>query len=369
MSKRTNTAAWLDKYSRWQIKVQKDGIRRTFTSAKPGRTGQREANAKADAWLDEGISDTTIRAEALFADWLDQLKQEVSCGTWKQYEGCWTAWINPAIGKLKISDVTEAKLQAVLNKMNTQKLSKKYISNVRACMTAFLKYCRSRRCTTLHPENLHVPRTAQAGERKILQPEDLKILFTKETTKIGFPPREQREPNINAYRFEVATGLRPGEIRGLQWQDIQDGTVTIHRSINQYDQITPGKNKNARRQFQITKLAASILEDQAKFLEESGIESDWVFPREDGDFTHYDTYYDHWKRYAKNEGLTPCHTYELRHTFISMVKSLPEGYLRALVGHSADMDTYAVYSHEVTGDQKKTADLVQSIFDRYLSNP
>lgn len=55
MGRRTNTAQWLPNQNRWQIKVQKDGVRKTFTSAKPGRTGQREANAKADAWLDEGI--------------------------------------------------------------------------------------------------------------------------------------------------------------------------------------------------------------------------------------------------------------------------------------------------------------------------
>ena len=49
--KRTNTAKWIESAHRWQINVQKDGVRKTFVSAKPGRTGQREANAKADAWL------------------------------------------------------------------------------------------------------------------------------------------------------------------------------------------------------------------------------------------------------------------------------------------------------------------------------
>lgn len=53
MGRRTNTAVWLPNQNRWQIKVQKDGVRKTFTSAKPGRTGQREANRKADLWLDE----------------------------------------------------------------------------------------------------------------------------------------------------------------------------------------------------------------------------------------------------------------------------------------------------------------------------
>ncbi len=54
MGLRTNTAAWLPNQQRWQIKVQKDGVRKTFTSSKPGRTGQREANAKADALAGRG---------------------------------------------------------------------------------------------------------------------------------------------------------------------------------------------------------------------------------------------------------------------------------------------------------------------------
>ena len=63
--KRTNTAVWLEKYQRWQINVQKDGVRKSFSSYKPGRTGQREANAKADAWLDDGIETSNKRIDAL----------------------------------------------------------------------------------------------------------------------------------------------------------------------------------------------------------------------------------------------------------------------------------------------------------------
>ena len=70
MGMRTNTAQWLPNQNRWQIKVQKDGVRKTFTSAKPGRTGQREANAKADAWLDEGICSTTKRCLEVWNEYL-----------------------------------------------------------------------------------------------------------------------------------------------------------------------------------------------------------------------------------------------------------------------------------------------------------
>lgn len=61
--KRTNTAVWMEKYNRCQIKVQKDGLRKTFYSSTPGRTGQREANAKADAWLDENVINTRLNVK------------------------------------------------------------------------------------------------------------------------------------------------------------------------------------------------------------------------------------------------------------------------------------------------------------------
>ena len=46
---RTNTAVWSASRRRWEISVQRDGKRRRFTSATPGRTGQREANRKGPA--------------------------------------------------------------------------------------------------------------------------------------------------------------------------------------------------------------------------------------------------------------------------------------------------------------------------------
>ena len=63
MGKRTNTARWTGKH--WRIDVQSNGRRRSFYSAKPGRTGQREANAKADAWLDDGINPRGERINTL----------------------------------------------------------------------------------------------------------------------------------------------------------------------------------------------------------------------------------------------------------------------------------------------------------------
>ena len=79
MKKRVNTAFWVEKEKRWCIAVQKNGTRKRFYSSTPGRTGQREANAKADAWLDDSIRDGKKKVSVLYSEWVEELK--LTCGT------------------------------------------------------------------------------------------------------------------------------------------------------------------------------------------------------------------------------------------------------------------------------------------------
>jgi len=79
------------------------------------------------------------------------------------------------------------------------------------------------------------------------------------------------------------------------------------------------------------------------------------------------TYYDRWIRYRDYQGIQQTTPYGLRHTFISIVKSLPVGLIKPLVGHSVNMDTYRVYGHELTGEKQETAGLVQLEFEKHLA--
>ena len=79
-------------------------------------------------------------------------------------------------------------------------------------------------------------------------------------------------------------------------------------------------------------------------------------------------YYRRWKAYCTANGLTQCSLYELRHTFVSVVKTLPAGEVKDLVGHSEDMDTFGVYSHALTGDAEHTAQAVNGVFLQVLKN-
>ena len=362
MGKRVNTAVWLDKYNRWQVKVQKDGVRRTFTSSKPGRTGQREANAKADAWLDDHISGSQVRVYEAFDTFIAQ-KLAAGCSPeYVQHEAdIGRVWLLPAIGAKRVEKVTELDLQAILDraavsgaKDPSKGLSKKSLKNINATMTAFMKYCRWRKWTTLNPEFLTVAKNAPVKEKRVLQPKDLITLFTVETTvlfgKLVF------DDLIHAYRLAVLTGLRPGELIGLEWSDIVGDEVRIQRSVTIKGNVTAGKNENARRHFVLTLLALQEINEQRQISV-----SKRVF-----DITREDAYRLRWKRYCKVNGIPYITPYEMRHTFVSMMQRLPEGELKALVGHSKNMDTWGVYGHEIDGEQRRIAQKIEFIFREML---
>lgn len=365
MKQRTNVAVWYEKHKRWQIKVQKDGVRKTFYSSTPGRTGQRVCHKKADMWLDEGIGGGNKRISYYCKSFVDNIRDTESHSAYILTEKMIRLYIEPAIGHLKPHILTEQHLQIIINDaFRTKNLSKKYLQNMRYIIGRFLKFLRKCKASNLFLEDLTIPKKAKTTEKTILQPDDIGKLFATSHT-------QKRKASvfdicIYAYRFAVITGLRPGEILGLQWRDIKKGTIRLKRSVNVYGETTQGKNQNAKRSFALNSLSQEILTEQAAMLEGKGIESEYVFPDESGERLTQSGYYKRWVRYREYNGITPVSPYELRHTFVSIVKTLPEGLLKQLVGHSKDMDTYGIYSHEIKGDKELASTMVEDIFKDIL---
>lgn len=356
MGKRTNTATWNEKENRWKINVQRDGKRRSFYSSKPGRTGQREANAKADAWLDDGIEGGGARVSVLYADFIASKQESTGQSHWRGVESRYRNHIAPYIANKRVDRVTEQDLQDVINKAYAQHgLAAKTLLNVRGDLVAFFKFCRRRKVSTLSPDDLTIPASAKRPDKQILQPADLLKLFNCDNTLCR--GKQVREEYINAFRLEVLTGMRPGEIMGLQWEDVHGHTVHLKRSINKYGEITQGKNRNAIRTVELPAMAVRVLEDQRQFTGDTGS----VFC-----VSSAQTYRKHWDRYREANGIGKTTPYELRHTFVSVAKVLPEGRVKAVVGHSQSMDTFGVYGHVLNGEAAETARELDSVFAKLL---
>lgn len=339
------------------IKVQRDGVRKSFYSSKPGRPGMWEANAKADAWLEEKIdaNDKTTVAMA-WEDYLAYRAGVVSTGECRRCAYHGREFILPKIGKKKILNITEIDLQQIINHAyrSGHLQSKKSLQSLRSNLQMFCRYCRQKKLLTLNPETLSIPAAARTSEKRILQPEDLKKLFScDEIHQYG---RIQKDEYINAYRFAVLTGLRPGELVGLQWEDIHGNMLQVKRSVNVHGEVTTGKNNNAIRTFELSEMALGVLDDQRQIST-----SDSIF-----EIQSQSTYRHRLQKFCEYNDITYVSLYEMRHTFVSIVKQLPPELVKPIIGHSKSMDTFGVYGHALEGENSQTAAKISEIFDHLL---
>lgn len=366
MKKRTNTAVWNESLQQWKIAVQKNGVRKYFYSGTPGRTGQREANAKADAWLDNSIRDGKKKVSVLYAEWIAEKK--LTCGTSYQIqcEKYGDYYILPVCGNLRIDELTEGDLQKVIDlsfrKRSLKKyrkresldkpLSRKTLMTIRSVEISFVKWCRKNNYTTLFPE-LSIPKNARFNEKTILQPDALKILFEVDTRVLY--SKRVFDDYIYAYRFAVSTGLRPGELVGLWYGDIKGNTVNLRRSINIHKEQTTGKNENAIRSFDMGAEARAAYEDQVRHLKALGVKLNYNTPL--FQIPSQRSLERRWEKYQNTNGIAPRVTlYELRHTFVSIESGvLTDSQLKMLVGHSKNMDTSGTYRHELQGQREDLA--------------
>ena len=367
-TKRINTAVWLEKYSRWQLKVQKDGERKTFTCSTPGRKGQIECNRKADMWLEDSSS-RPMRVDELYSKWIAELKETTSKSHWTQYSMLGRLYLLPAIGSRKVAEIHEQHLQDIILRCAKQgasgkPLSHKTLGDLRTCISAFVKYCRKNAQTTLHTENLYIPKNARRGERIVLQPSSLKKLFSTSSTLYKGDVIE--DVYVNAYRFEVVTGLRPGELLNLRLSDVTKTSITVKGSLNAHGEHTQGKNANARRTIALNDYAREIVDSQRKRIAKWKVRSEYLFCNPDGSQISQKRYRDNWMRYRSYNNMEEATPYGLRHTFASLIKSLPDDVLKSSMGHSYSFDTRATYTHELNGDLERNATMISGALERYM---
>ena len=363
--KKLSPPTWDEKNQRWKKVAYCNNMSKTFYSKRRGATSaEKEITAAINAWKDkmEGLTgcgklNPMSRVKEVYEDFKIDIEARTSKANWHTIEWRFEMWILPIIGNLSILDLNDGVLQKVINNAYKQgNLSHKTLINMRADLSAFSKFCRKNQLTSYRPEDIDIPRRAGKQEKKILQPNELKVLFSVDTSII----KNQRvlEPYIYAFRLQVLHCLRPGEVGGLKKSDRVGDIVRIQRAINSEKEITKGKNNNAIRAFQLSELGKECWDKQAALSD-----SEWMFP---GFIT--DSYRKRLRAYCLSNNIPVISPYELRHTSFSIMQALPEGLVKAAGGHSKNMDTFGIYGHEVQGDMELTAQLLEERFDSLLSS-
>ena len=128
--------------------------------------------------------------------------------------------------------------------------------------------------------------------------------------------------------------LRTSEIRGLQWQDIENDTIHVRRALVLAHELKQPKTAKSTRVIPISPPVAECLKKIKR-----GADDEFVY-QYGADYLR-----EHFKKECEAHGINPPKIHELRHAFASaaLAAGIPEKYIMVLGGWSSNAVLRSVY--------------------------
>lgn len=324
----------------------------------------------------EGPSDMTIN------QWLDIWQREYLGGVKQSTEYLYREqarlYIRPSLGDIRLRDLTAHKVQTFYNDLwkgraGKNGLSPKSVKNIHGILHKALQQAVVIGYIEANPTTGCVlPRI----EKKEISP-------LTEPQLAAFLEAIKGHRHELLYKVALFTGMREGELLGLQWDcvDFRRGTITIKQQLRREQQkggqyyISSPKNGRPR----IIAPAPLVLEclkeqknKQADLRRQAGLNwqnTGMVFTNTTGGYLSYRTVYDCFKRIMKRIGAPAARFHDLRHTFA--VTSLQAGddikTVQENLGHHNAAFTLDVYGHVTERMKRESAErmetYIKTIFD------
>ncbi|MDD6985672.1 MAG: site-specific integrase [Butyricicoccus porcorum] len=314
-------------------------IRKSFYSAKSVADAKRRAEEYKQSMAKEksNLGDS-VRKSALFSEWaetwLEVYKQPfVSDATYRStYEAYVYNHMIPYFGRRQLRDITQADVQKYFSiKANK---SQSFLNKNRFMLSAIFDTAIENDLCERNPVK-HIKYTSKQikHDKKALTDEQIDILEQY---------AEGKRPEIILL---LNTGLRRGELCGLQWTDInlREKTLTVNRAIAESGgkcSVNPPKFQSYRT-IPLNGKALDVLRQQPK-------KSIWIFPSRTGDFRRPDKWTDILEKFMR--GLPPelqCTSHELRHTYGSFLRrhGVDIYTIQQILGHKDINVTAGTYVH------------------------
>ncbi|MGN0353158.1 MAG: tyrosine-type recombinase/integrase, partial [Roseburia sp.] len=350
----------------WEVRVS-GGI--DFATGKPIRIS-RYAGSEEEAVrllhqlsFQYGSNQSKISNMTL-GEWLDlwlavYMRHSLKQSTYNSYDSYAKNHFKPALGNVRLSDLTTRMLQQLYNyKLEHEGLSSKTIRNLNLYLHKALGQAQTEGLILTNPaEGIILPRAAKPQIEILTRDEQARLVQASYQHRYGV-----------FVRLVLATGLRLGELLGLQWCDIDFRTNILHvqRTLNRLQKrdtptdasprteivIQEPKSENSIRSVPLLAPVISDLLNWRRVQEtdqatvEGYVESGFIVTNPMGGYIEPRTFSDYYGQILNLAGLRHFTFHALRHTFASraMEQGMDEKTLSTILGHysvSFTLDTYA----------------------------
>jgi len=316
-----------------------------------------------------GKATFAVNPKARVRDFLDSWHSSVRCEpeTIRNYRTAINKWIAPSIGNLKVSDLTPAMIEGMYANLHKEGKSG----------------------SVLHVTHIVLNSAFKQGARLGLISYN-PMLSVKKLQKRSIPSKHIPKADADSIYLEASkdpfsharvelgmvVGIRPGEVLGLKWDDInwEQRTLTIERQLQRVTGeglVFKGlKTHDTRilplsmRQIEILKVH-ELTQEVAKvfWTEDSGL----IFPNSRG--LPMDTKADHrnWKNLVRASGIAKNYTrYQMRKTAITnlITHGVDEKTTATIAGHSSPSVTMKHYANATSASMKSALEVQDAIRPR-----
>ena len=318
-----------------------------------------------------------IKLGRFMEDYLARKKEELVIDTYTSYEAMINGHIIPALGHLKLQELTPAHIDAFIRSLKKDgarkdgksgSLDATSIKKIHGRLNNALKYAKKLKLITINPaDEIELPKKKKKNADKIQTwtPEQImQFLSTAKERKNQFYP---------FYLLVVNTGLRMGEALGLQWDDItldedKATAITVRRSIKHLKRehhIKPCKTESSNRSIEIdeeTGLALATLNlkfrEQRMALGDEFNKEGWVFYTRNGTPYNSGNLRRNFDLTIKHAKVPPIRFHDLRHTHASLLiaSGMDIKTVSTRLGHAKVSTTMDIYTHDAPGKQKEASD-------------
>ena len=219
-------------------------------------------------------------------------------------------------------------------------------------------------------ERVQPPRVRKP-KRKFYDDDQCKVLLENLSTLEG----EQIKYKV-AITLTVFTGLRLGELMGLEWQDIdlKNGIVSVNRSsqyLSDKGVFTKSpKTESSIREVAIPDFVVTLLdeyklwyEEQKSIYGELWYESNRLFVQADGKPMHPSTISKWFVKYVGKIGLPVINFHGLRHTNATLLisQNIDVAVVAARLGHAQITTTFNFYVHPIISHNRNAGNVLENL--------
>ena len=314
------------------------------------------------------IQRDTTKADMPFGEWIDfwyrhYCQMTIRPSTQAGYENRIYNHIIPEIGNIKLNQLTQNDLQQFYSRVKKggrlqykefygDGLSDRMIRGIHALCRMSLEKAVSENLITINPAiGCKLP-PKKSAEMQVLTPEEMQRLLIQ----------AKYEGYFEMLLLELTTGMRRGELLGLQWKDLNFQTGELHICRQAYHvkgslQITEPKTKGSIRTIILYKAVLNVLLEYKKT-----VNSRWLFPSPviDDMPRNPQSVFKKVKEILKKADCKNIRFHDLRHTFATtaLANGMDVKTLSSIIGHVSSETTLDIYLHSTQEMQRQAANKI-----------